>query len=76
MDIAWDEVSLSYFFFPELTITWERNLLRISQFFVSQILSLSLFGPETTSAMFNLYFLRILVPMDEEGEVHYSAADT
>lgn len=63
-------------FLSELTITWERNLLRISPFFVSRILSLSLCGPETTSAMSNSYFRRILVPRDEEGEVHYSATAT
>lgn len=50
--------------------------MRISQFFVSRILSLSLFGLETTSAMSNLYFPRTSVLRDEEGEVHYSAADT
>ncbi|KAK9226210.1 hypothetical protein WN943_011257 [Citrus x changshan-huyou] len=44
-----------------LTITWVRSWLRIYQCFDSPILFLSLYGPGITSAMYNLYFVKILV---------------
>lgn len=42
--------------------------MRISQCFASQILFLNLYGPETTSAMCNLYSLKILAQKGERGE--------
>ncbi|KAL5798103.1 hypothetical protein ACOSQ2_002923 [Xanthoceras sorbifolium] len=44
---------------------WARNLLRIYQCFDYQFLFLSLYGPETTFATCNLYFLKTLVQRDE-----------
>lgn len=59
--------------FSELIITWARSLLRISLYFVSQILFLSLFGQGITFGMCSSYFLRILVLKDVEGEFNMSS---
>lgn len=55
----------------ELIIIWERSWLRIYQFFAFQILFSSLFGRETTFAMYSSYFQKILGLRDEEGEAGY-----
>lgn len=61
--------------FSGLTITWVRSWLRIYQCFDSPILFSSLYGPGITSAMYNLYFLKILVQRDEGGELYMLPED-
>lgn len=60
----------------ELIITWGRSWLKISLYFVSQILFSSLFGRGIISGMCSSYFLRILVLKDVEGEFNISSYNT